>query len=162
MITTSTSGQQLQLASSVMASPGLIRLVSEIDDNGAIPERGLACTLGDLSTHQIRQATEQADTLELLDQSYAGLELTAAGQGLADVYDATARWARRHNYPSAQSDFAGRIRHTFALLDAQAGARSGLVDNRADAGLAHVRILLTEWMDTHQPQPGRDTFGPAA
>ncbi|MFC9431582.1 hypothetical protein [Streptomyces sp. NPDC056987] len=162
MTTTPTFGQQLQRAGAVLSSPGLIRLVSEIDDHGAIPERGLARFLGDLSTHQIRQATMLADTLGLLDRTYDGLGLTAAGQSLADVYDATARWARRHNYPAPQSDFAGRIRHTFALLHDPTQAESGSADNGADAGPEHVRRLLAEWINAHQPQPSRDTYGAAA
>ncbi|MFE4059936.1 hypothetical protein ACFXP3_27200 [Streptomyces sp. NPDC059096] len=160
MTTTPTCGTQFQRTSTVLSSPGLIRLISEIDDHGVIPERGLARTLGDLSTHQIRQATELAGTLGLLDRSYAGLGLTAAGEELADVYDATARWARRHDYPSPVRDFAGRIRHTFGLLQQPTRAEPGTPDNRAE--LANVRRMLIEWIDQHQGQPLRDTHGSAA
>lgn len=160
-MTTIPSGRQAQRVSTVLSSPGLIRLVSEIDDHGAIPERGLARTLSDLSTHQIRQATEQARVLGLLDRSHTGLELSAAGQELADVYDATARWARRHNRPSRFGDFAGRIRHTVALLHEPAPTE-GSADNEPDAELAHVRRLLTEWIDAHQPPQDRGTYGVAA
>ncbi|MEE1797371.1 hypothetical protein PUR57_01480 [Streptomyces sp. JV176] len=161
-MTTSPSARLHQSTSAVLASPGLIRLISEIDDHGAIPERGLARTLGDLSTHQIRQATEHADILGLLDRSYAGLGLTTAGQDLADVYDATARWARRHDYPAPVGDFAGRIRHTFALLHKPTPTEPRSADNEADPELAHVRELLTQWGDTHQPQQDRGAYGVAA
>ncbi|MEU9246608.1 hypothetical protein [Streptomyces sp. NPDC048385] len=148
------SQQQVQHACTTLSSASVIRLVSEIDDHGAIPPRALARTLTDLTAHHLRQATEQADGLGLLDRSRTGLGLTAAGQDLADVYDATARWARRRNYPSPVCDFAGRIRHTFALL-AEPTAQSIGIDSEADAELGYVRRLLAEWFHTHQFQQNR-------
>ena len=155
------SPQQLQAACTELSSAGLVRLVSEIDDHGAIPPRALACTLTDLTRDQIRQATEQADTLGLLDRSHAGLGLTPAGGHLADLYDATARWARRHNYPAPVCDFAGRIRHTFSLLD-EASADPRPAEGEADAELGRVHRLLTEWIHTHQSQQRHGAAGVAA
>lgn len=125
----------------------VIRLVTEIDDHGPIPHRQLACILTDLSTHHIRQATEQADILGLLDRSPAGLGLTAAGRDLADLYDATARWARRHNYPAPICDFASRIRHTFQLL-----AGSDPAGAETTGELDQLHRLLTSWIRTY-PSP---------
>ncbi|GGS93065.1 hypothetical protein [Streptomyces chromofuscus] len=155
------SPQQLKRACTALSGAALIRLVSEIDDHGAIPPRALARTLTELTTHQIRQATEQADALGLLDRSHSGLGLTAAGQDLADVYDATARWARRHNHPAPICDFAGRIRHTFALLG-EPTADPRPTDGEAAAELGRVYRLLAEWIHTHQSQQIRSTYGVAA
>ncbi|MFI5795935.1 hypothetical protein [Streptomyces sp. NPDC051677] len=155
------SPQQLQVACTELSSAGLIRLVSEIDDHGAIPPRALACTLTDLTRDQIRQATEQADALGLLDRSHSGLGLTPAGGDLADLYDATARWARRNNYPAPVCDFAGRIRHTFALLGEPA-ANPRPTEGEADAELGRVQRLLAEWIHTHQPPQIRGDHGVAA
>jgi DNA-binding HxlR family transcriptional regulator len=158
----SLSHQQLQRACTALSSTGLIRLVSEIDDHGAIPPRALARTLTDLTPQQIRRATEQAGALALLDHSRAGLGLTAAGQSLADVYDAAARWARRHNYPAPSGDFAGRIRHTFALLAELVAAVARPTDSEADVELGRVHQLLAEWIHTHHSQQIPGAYGVAA
>ncbi|WSQ12926.1 hypothetical protein OG604_37030 [Streptomyces sp. NBC_01231] len=157
----SLSPQQIELACGPLSSASLIRLVSEIDDHGAIPPRALARTLTDLTAHHLRQATEQADALGLLDRSRTSLGLTTVGQDLADLYDATARWARRHNYPLPLCHFAGRIRHTFALL-AEPTADSIASDSDAEAELGHVRRLLAEWFHTHQSQQSCGCDGVAA
>ncbi|MGW0708983.1 hypothetical protein ACWD4G_24045 [Streptomyces sp. NPDC002643] len=155
------SPQQFRAACTALSSPGLIRLISEIDDHGAIPPRTLACTLTDLTRDQIRRATEQADALGLLDRSHPGLGLTPAGGALADLYDATARWARRHNYPAPVCDFAGRIRHTYALLS-EASADPRPREGEADAELGRIHRLLAEWVYTHQTQQMRGDHGVAA
>ncbi|MDX3372117.1 hypothetical protein PV387_40100 [Streptomyces sp. ME02-6987-2C] len=157
------SRHQLQHMGTALASAGLIRLISEIDDHGAIPVRALARTLTDLSTAQIRQAVTQADALSLLDRSHTGLGLTEAGRDLADLYDHVARWARHHNYPHAVSTFAERIRRVFALLADPTTTQPGQQDSEADASLHHIQRLLTEWADAHhQPQPQQSAYGIAA
>ncbi|MFF3501164.1 hypothetical protein [Streptomyces sp. NPDC003247] len=143
------SHQRLQRVCPALSSAGLIRMVSEIDDHGAIPSRALARTLTGLSTTQIRQAVAQADTLGLLDRSRSGLGLTPAGRDLADLYDATARWARHHNYPSRVSNFSERIRSVMVLLSEPTVTEWRQQDGDA-AGLREVNRLLTEWADTHQ------------
>ncbi|MEF9902088.1 hypothetical protein ABZ669_13445 [Streptomyces hirsutus] len=153
------SHQQLHAMCTALSSASLIRLVSEIDDHGAIPVRGLARTLADLSTRQIRQAIEQADVLGLLTRTPGSVGLSAAGRDLADVYDATARWARRHNYPAPLCDFAGRIQHTFALLGTTAEGTQDS-DGERDAELGRIHRLMTEWVHTHQRN--RSTHGVAA
>ncbi|MDX2908207.1 regulator [Streptomyces griseiscabiei] len=143
--------RQVQAASMELSSAGLIRLVSEIDDHGAIPPRTLACTLADLTRAQIREAIGHADRLGLLDRSPAGLGLTPAGRDLADLYDATARWARRHNHPAPLCDFAERIRHTLAVL-AETSADPRPTEGEADAEFGRVQRLLAEWIRTHRPR----------
>ncbi|MGW2822137.1 hypothetical protein ACWC24_14160 [Streptomyces sp. NPDC001443] len=155
------SPQQLQHACAALSSADLICLVSEIDDHEAIPPRALTRTLTALTTHQIRQAVDQADTLGLLDRSLSGLELTAAGRDLADLYDATARWARRNNYPAATGDFAGRIHHTFALL-AETIADARFARFEVDAELRRIRRQMADWLSAHQPQQTSCTSGVAA
>ncbi|MFE5934244.1 hypothetical protein ACFQ69_02600 [Streptomyces sp. NPDC056470] len=106
---------EFERSCSVLASPELIRLISEIDDNGAIPPRGLARTLPDLSPHHLRHATVQAHTLGLV-RARQGLSLTESGTRLAEVYDEAARWARAHDYPGVTSTFVTRVRATLQLL----------------------------------------------
>ncbi|MFI8308735.1 hypothetical protein ACIF80_36095 [Streptomyces sp. NPDC085927] len=153
---------QFQHVCARLASAGLIRLVSEIDDHGAIPPRALARTLTDLAPHHIRQAVEQAESLGLLDRSHSGLGLTTAGKDLADFYDHAARWARQHNYPARTCDFTSRIRRTLALLDQPAVREPRLQDGDAAAELRHVHRLLAEWADTHQLTPVPNSYGVAA
>ncbi|MGW7005897.1 hypothetical protein ACWGCW_24600 [Streptomyces sp. NPDC054933] len=129
-----------------LSSPGLIRLITEIDDNGPIPPRGLARTLADLTPHHLRQATDLARALGLVRvRPGAGLGLTDSGAELADVYDAIARWARRHAYPTPVADFTGRIQHTLALL-AETPAADHLPSAQAAADLAGPRDLLNQWL----------------
>ncbi|MFJ3019471.1 regulator [Streptomyces tendae] len=141
----------------LLASRPVIRLVTEIDDNGAIPPRRLAGTLPDLSAHQLRSAsdTARAHGLVLL-ASGAGLELTDSGTELADLYDALARWARRHSVPAAVCDFSSRVRHALGLLapsltPENADRPGPLVDvhpigMEGEAELVRARTLLIQWL----------------
>ncbi|MEU1187034.1 regulator [Streptomyces sp. NPDC005859] len=128
----------------LLASRPLVRLVTEIDDNGAIPPRRLAGTLPDLSTHQLCSASDTARTHGLIRIAPGtGLELTEAGMELAGLYDAMARWARRHTVPAPVCEFSSRIRHVLTLL------APSLITERADgaeAGLARLRTLLIQWL----------------
>ncbi|MEU3299754.1 hypothetical protein ABZ729_08015 [Streptomyces sp. NPDC006678] len=167
-MTTSRSTADVRHASAVLSSPALIRLIIEIDDNGPIPPRGLARTLADLSVHHLRQATDLARALGLIRvRPGSGLGLTASGLELADVYDESARWARRHAYPAAICDFTSRIQHTLALLAetpvaaADCGPRAATADPGpsadAVADLARPRDLLLQWLHANpqaaQPAP---------
>ncbi|MEV7064327.1 regulator [Streptomyces collinus] len=135
---------EAQRAVALLASRPLVRLVTEIDDNGAIPPRRLANTLPDLSTHQLRSASHTARAHGLIRISPGtGLELTEAGMELAGLYDAMARWARRHADPVPVCEFSSRIRYVLALL------APSLITERADgaeAGLARLRTLLIQWL----------------
>ncbi|MER7932967.1 MULTISPECIES: regulator [unclassified Streptomyces] len=136
----------------LLASRPLVRLVTEIDDNGPVPPRRLAATLPDLSTHQLHSASDTARAYGLIRIAPgAGLELTTAGTELADLYDALARWARRHAVPAPVCDFSGRILHVLSLLT------PSLIGERVDspcppagvegeAGLARPRMLLLQWL----------------
>ena len=159
-MTTSLTPTELRDTVAMLSSPPLIRLITEIDDNGPIPPRGLARTLPDLSSHQLRQATDMARTLGLLHVCPgAGLSLSTAGSELADVYDATARWARNHAYPNPISDFTTRVHHTLDFLAPQllpataTGLRPPVDDHlssaRADANPDWPGDLLRQWLDTN-------------
>ncbi|MFF5719310.1 hypothetical protein [Streptomyces buecherae] len=50
----------VRTATELLASRHVIRLVTEIDDNGAIPARRLAATFPDLAWHHLRRAIELA------------------------------------------------------------------------------------------------------
>ncbi|MGC4971741.1 regulator [Streptomyces sp. DT199] len=141
----------------LLASRSLIRLVTEIDDNGAIPPRRLAATLPDLSSHHLRRAAEAARAHGLVRTAPgAGLELTACGAELADLYDAAARWARHHAYPAPVCDFSSRIRHVLDLLAPSLTAEraNGLLwpsatrrpSDEAEADLTRPRALLIQWL----------------
>ncbi|MGA5191420.1 regulator [Streptomyces griseoincarnatus] len=135
---------EAQRAVELLASRPLVRLVTEIDDNGAIPPRRLTGTLPDLSTHQLRSASDTARAHGLIRVAPGtGLELTEAGMELAGLYDAMARWARRHAVPAPVCEFSSRIRHVLALL-----APSLITEpaDGAEAGLARLRTLLIQWL----------------
>lgn len=142
-------------AAELLASRSLIRLVTEIDDNGAIPSRRLAGTLSDLSPHQLRSASDTARTYGLVRVAPgAGLELTESGRELADLYDAMARWARRHSVPEPVCEFSSRIRHVLALLapslpTERVGSSFMRIGDGAEAGLIRLRTLLTQWLAHH-------------
>ncbi|WP_435598650.1 regulator [Streptomyces anulatus] len=149
----------LRAAVDFLSSPALIRLITEIDDNGPIPPRKLASTLPDLSPHHLRRITHLARVHDLVRAAPgASLELTASGMELADFYDAIARWARHHAYPTRVSDFTSRIRHTLGLVEplpasGQAGGstrRSGveLADTEVDEPTG-PRALLIQLLDAH-------------
>ncbi|MEU0843990.1 regulator [Streptomyces sp. NPDC005962] len=156
-MTTLFTTAQVRNAVEFLASRSLIRLVTEIDDNGAIPPRRLAATLPDLSKHQLRSATETARAHGLVRTAPgAGLELTEAGSELADLYDAVARWSRRHASPALVCEFSNRVRHVLDLLTPSLAAESAdslarlpaarLPSAEAEADLARPRALLLQWV----------------
>lgn len=160
MTTSSFTSANLHAAVDFLSSPALIRLITEIDDNGPIPPRKLASTLPDLSTHHLRRIKDVARVHDLVCSAPgAGLELTTSGVELADFYDAIARWARHHVYPTRVSDFTSRIRHTLSLVGSlpapgPAGGstrRSGVELADAEVGLvpSGPRALLLQWLDAH-------------
>ncbi|MFI1023403.1 regulator [Streptomyces olivaceus] len=158
-MTTSFTTAEIRAAVEVLAFRPLIRLITEIDDNGAIPARRLAATLPDLSTHHLRIAAETACHHGLVRTTPGtGLELTHRGRELADVYDVAARWSRRHSSPAAVCEFTHRVRHVLGLLalqisgeSAQDPARPSAVSGTGTApepgaDPAHVRVLLLQWL----------------
>ncbi|MCQ9179171.1 regulator [Streptomyces sp. IBSBF 2953] len=154
---TTLSTADVQHAHAVLTSRALIRLITEIDDNGPIPPSALDRTLTDIPAHHLRHSADRARVLGLVHvQPGAGLSLTTSGEGLADVYDAMARWARHHAYPAPVCDFTGRIQHTLALLteppappsDSGPQRRADVPLSRAKDGadFARLRDLLEEWL----------------
>lgn len=100
--------------------PGLIRLVTEIDDNGPISHRrgSLQGAFGDLTPGQLRHAIDVARDLGLVhadEQAPDRYRLTASGEALAEVYDTAARWARARHFPDTTVDFVTRVQHTLQL-----------------------------------------------
>ncbi|UIX34410.1 hypothetical protein [Streptomyces sp. GQFP] len=157
---TTLSTTDVQRAQAVLSLPALIRLITEIDDNGPIPPRALTRTLTDIHADHLRHSADQARVLGLVHvQPGAGLSLTTAGVELADVYDAMARWARRHERPAPVCDFTGRIQHTLALLaqppirPSHSGPRRRAdvapANSEADTEFARLRRLLQEWLQDH-------------
>ncbi|MDF9811797.1 regulator [Streptomyces sp. SPB162] len=151
---------EVHRAVELLASRPLVRLVTEIDDNGAVPPRRLAGVLPDLSTRQLRSASGTARAHGLVRVAPgAGLELTDAGMELADLYDAMARWARRHTVPAPVCEFSSRIRHVLDLLAPSLTAEradrpSPLISGGTEAGLARPRTLLIQWL-AENPQVTR-------
>ncbi|MDH2388594.1 regulator [Streptomyces sp. HNM0663] len=152
---------ELRNALALLSSPGLIRLITEIDDNGPIPPRRLASTLADLSAHHLRRTSHVARVHGLVRVAPGvGLALTEAGSELADFYDATARWARRHAYPTRVCDFTSRLQHSLSLLapallaDRTDGSRRragvDLPSAEAAMDLAHPRALLVQWLNANR------------
>lgn len=162
MTTTVLTPAEVRQAVDLLASRYLIRLVSEIDDNGAIPPRRLASTLTDLSPHHLRRATDLARAHGLIRiASGSGLELTDAGSELADLYDAFARWDR-HHYPAPVRAFTDRVRRVFDLAvpslmlvcshDLSMRYAKRLPSAEAEAELGRTRALLLQWL-ANNPQP---------
>ncbi|MGQ4331429.1 MULTISPECIES: regulator [Streptomyces] len=156
-MTTLFTSAEVRNAVELLASRSLIRLVTEIDDNGAIPPRRLAGTLPDLSSHQLRRAAEAARAHGLVRTAPgAGLELTEQGSELADLYDAAARWARRHAYPAPVCEFSSRVRHVLDLLAPSLATERAdslprpsaarLPSDEAEADLGRPRTLLIQWL----------------
>lgn len=148
---------EFERSCSALASPELIRLITEIDDNGTIPPRGLARTLSDLSPHQLRHATALAHTLGLV-RARQGLSLTESGTQLAEVYDEAARWARAHDYPGVTGTFVTRVRATLQLLGSadvsgrrqERNGQAGLVASlEAVESLTGPKTAVESWIARH-------------
>ncbi|WP_338676786.1 regulator [Streptomyces sp. SCSIO 30461] len=156
MTTTPLPHTQAQPATRVLSTVALIRLITEIDDHGAIPARGMSATFPDLSRHALRQAVTRAQTLGLIVRSPHGIGLTDTGRDLADLYDTIARWARRHHYPAPSGTFTDRIRHTLRLISeptAHGDAQDGVVvtgNTRLD--VHEPQEALARWIAVHERQ----------
>lgn len=165
---TTPSLTDIRRAVTALSEPALIRLITEIDDNGPIPPRSTGRIFPDFTPQQIRHATERAHALGLIHTRVGGgLGLTESGVHLAEVYDVTARWARRHAYPAPTGDFAGRIRHTFALLTeppVHAALTAEPFPRRTGAGTTESEVvepglagpwrLLMQWMRANPQAAG--------
>ncbi|MFG2978839.1 hypothetical protein ACGFYY_38360 [Streptomyces sp. NPDC048331] len=139
-------------ATRALSHPGLIRIVSDIDDNGPLQRHLLSRTLTGLTTWQRRQASAVGRALGLLKASTVegipSLVLTPAGEELAEVYDTAARWARTHHHPSDVSDFVTRVQATLALLGSDQ-PRPGHAQELDYDSLDEPRAALTSWIRDH-------------
>ncbi|WP_329096800.1 regulator [Streptomyces sp. NBC_01439] len=166
MNTSRTPASPTSWAADTLAHDGLIRLISEIDDNGPLQRRMLATTLHGLSRRQLTHATTTGRWLGLLRASRQGgnacYVLTSAGRDLAEVYDTAARWARAHHYPHPVSDFTTRVQATLTLLAQHPSATTADAgpDDEAARTLNSVRSALSQWAGDHgdalatNPVPG--------
>ncbi|KMS67726.1 hypothetical protein ACM01_41640 [Streptomyces viridochromogenes] len=123
--------------------PGLIRLVTEIDDNGPISRRrgSLQGALGDLTPGQLRHAIDTARDLGLIHargHALARYQLTASGKDLAEVYDTAARWARSRELPSRTSGFVARVQCALQRPD-----------GGPEREVSAPREALSEWLKAH-------------
>ncbi|MFJ6574024.1 hypothetical protein ACIQNU_42175 [Streptomyces sp. NPDC091292] len=143
------SAANVQDACTVLSSRALIRLITEIDDNGPIPTSGVARTLADLALASLRETVVLAHDLGLVRvRPGAGLDLTTSGSEVADIYDANARWARHHAYPAPVCDFATRVQQTLALL-AQVPTAESPSGATSLKDLARPRDLLEQWLNAN-------------
>ncbi|MEU8954935.1 hypothetical protein AB0C93_11590 [Streptomyces sp. NPDC048518] len=145
----------------VLSLPGLIRLVSEIADNGPINRRrgSLQAAFGDLTVNQLGHAVDRARDFGLVygdEHERVRYRLTGCGEDLADVYDAAARWARTHQFPTEASDFVTRVQHTLTLLG------QGPALARGVARLGNAGGLLLPGGVVLSPQAISDLNGPQA
>ncbi|MFJ7589502.1 hypothetical protein ACIQZO_19400 [Streptomyces sp. NPDC097617] len=142
----------LRPATAALSHPGLIRIVTDIDDNGPLHRHLISRTLTGLSTWQRRQASAVGRALGLLEATsedgIPSLNLTAAGEALAEVYDTTARWARTHHHPSDVSDFVTRVQATLTLLSTDPTS-PGHAAELDDESLHEPRTVLTAWIRDH-------------
>ncbi|GAA2254710.1 hypothetical protein GCM10010232_49850 [Streptomyces amakusaensis] len=137
MTTTHTSiRDQPARTAAALSHPGLIRLITEIDDHGPVPNT-LARVFPDLPRHQIRHARDTARDLGLIDTDHHTYRLTDRGTALADLYDQAARWARAHDHPARDSSFVTRVQATFDHLTR--AARNG---ETAASGTGHLLDAL--------------------
>ncbi len=171
-MTTPLPSAQLTRTITALSHAGLIRLISEIDDNGPVPRRMLGHTFPDVARHLIRHAMRTAREQKLVYlaeyDERTSHALTAAGTELAELYDASARWARQHHYPQRGSSFILRTQGALALLSQQQihsllEARTATTDSAAqhlvDLGILPTRAaldslaepwtLLTRWLHTY-------------
>lgn len=159
----------LQYVVGRLSAPGLIRLISEIDDHGPIPRRGFTRSFPDLARHQVRHTVKEARDLGLI-HSTGEHHLTEAGEALAELYDAAARWGRQHHYPAREGHFALRVSSTLALLARSEVSTSATPATQPDAaagastvsGLETVRSTLLQWMNDHSRAPLRTAYETAA
>ncbi|MEK9518261.1 hypothetical protein MIU24_02415 [Streptomyces venezuelae] len=150
---TDTHAKALVPTTAALSHPGLIRIVSDIDDNGALERHLLSRTLTGLSRWQLRQASAVGRALGLLKASTDGgipsLVLTPAGEALAEVYDTAARWARTHHHPSDVSDFVTRVQATLTLLGSTTAGSKGHALELDYESLDGPRSVLASWVRDH-------------
>ncbi|AZK97065.1 MULTISPECIES: hypothetical protein [Streptomyces] len=128
----------------VLSDPGLIRLITEIDDHGPVPRAGLARTFPDLPRHELLRARDTARDLGLISTGsgagHGAYKLAGRGADLAELYDRAARWARARDLPARDSSFVTRVRTTLDHL-----TRPGHHNETAASGAGHLLDALLGW-----------------
>ncbi|MGW6455100.1 regulator [Streptomyces sp. NPDC055078] len=151
-MTTRLAADQVTQTVEVIGHPGVIRLVTEIDDHGPVPRHMLSRTFPDLPRQQIRDGSVLAREHRLVrtgqQARQPAYQLTDHGTALADVYDTAARWARANDYPTRVGDFTTRVRATLALLSADH-------DQKLPDGLGDLREALSAWTAGGDPGAAR-------
>ncbi|MFE9407395.1 hypothetical protein ACFYN0_01120 [Streptomyces sp. NPDC006704] len=137
-----------------LSLPGLIRLVTEIDDHGPISHQygSLQGAFGDLTPGQLRHAINTARDLGLVhadEQAPDRYRLTESGEDLAEVYDTAARWARAHQYPSDSSDFVTRVQHTLQLPAPDPASEADSDHSGVGTDRPQPPNALADWLETH-------------
>ncbi|MFF0448052.1 hypothetical protein ACFYT4_16855 [Streptomyces sp. NPDC004609] len=149
MTTTDTTCEQPARTAALLSHPGLIRLITEIDDHGPVPT-ALGRAFPDLPRHQIRHARDTARDLRLIHSDHhAGQPvylLTGRGTDLAELYDQAARWARAHDYPARDSSFVTRVQATLDHLTELARHTEATA-----SGTGHLLDTLARWDWTNPP-----------
>lgn len=125
--------------------PSLIRLITEIDDNGPISHRrgNLQGAFGDLTPGQLRHAIDTARALHLVHSDETTPDryrLTESGEALAEVYDTAARWARAGHFPASSVDFVTRVQCTLQLPSRDPLPSGSMPE------LSAPRKALTDWL----------------
>lgn len=128
--------------------PGLIRLITEIDDNGPISHRrgSLQGAFGDLTPGQLRHAIDTARALHLVHSDETTPDryrLTESGEALAEVYDTAARWARARHLPAVTVDFVTRVQHALQLHNRDQYTGESMPEP------SEPRNALTDWLQSN-------------
>ncbi|WP_433892613.1 hypothetical protein [Streptomyces sp. CA-111067] len=124
------------------------RLTAELTDHGPVPLGLVAGTFSDLThdqfTYGLRALRDRGLVAYGKDAGRDCYVLTTAGEGLGDVHDALSRWARKHHFPTEQSDFVTRVeaglrllrdRDLLTVLATAGGDRAAGVDAEAERSL---------------------------
>ncbi|AIA01183.1 hypothetical protein [Streptomyces noursei] len=129
-----------------LSLPGLIRLISETDDNGPVSRGSLGATFDDLTCHQLRHALDAARDFGVVyadeEAQPASYRLTRSGEDLAEGYDTVAHRARTHQYPSPSSDFVTPVQSTLHLLARVPDAHQAPKDDGARDRLEALNAVL--------------------
>ncbi|WP_433549150.1 hypothetical protein ACQPZG_31880 [Streptomyces sp. CA-294286] len=119
MSTPAVSETQVSRAATLMGRNHTVRIISELDDNGPIPQGAMSAVFSPFILYPVHNVLRALCTRGLVTfdkQNEHRLTLTEAGRALGDVFDSLARWARAHQYPAEHADFATRVRSALALL----------------------------------------------
>ncbi|MFI5804409.1 hypothetical protein [Streptomyces sp. NPDC051561] len=119
MSTPAMADTQVSRAATLMGRHHTVRIISELDDNGPIPQGAMNAVFSPFihyPVHNVLRALRTRGLVTFDKQNEHRLTLTEAGRALGDVFDSLARWARTHQYPAEHADFATRVKSALVLL----------------------------------------------